>query len=351
MLTSEQKAALVEWKCLLDESGLDTVLKRDPDNTLPAMDSKVEVLARIFAEGRDVEKRDLQSWVPEEVVATLEAVGVIRRAGDRVSSAYGVVNHLGTWMVYERLSPSVQAYYGYDAIELSRTLIGARGSVLDLCAGVGAQTFVCARTAKHVTAVEIEAAAEQPFWINAAMNGCSDKVDFHAGDLFEPVKGRTFDVICCNPPFLPVPPSVQYPRFADGGPKGQGIVRRVIAGLPEALSRTGRCEMQCSILGNQQGPDWSPFQEMAAESGLAIMLDCRTHQDIEGSALNRLVSLAAGAHENDAEEKYRSHFASLNATRIFFFLLHAQRSPSPALCVSYPDPNGTGNTFEVVPVG
>ena len=351
ILTSEQQAALVRWKCLLDESGLDDVLKRDSDSAPPAMEPKFQVLGRLFVDGSDAERRDLQSCAPEDVIAALEAVGVLRRADDRVSGAYGLVNHLGTWMVHEKLSPSVQAYYGYDAIELSRTLIGAQGSVLDLCAGVGAQGFVCARTANHVTAVEIEAAAEKPFWINAAMNGFSNKVDFKVGDLFEPVKGRTFDVICCNPPFLPVPPSIRYPCFADGGPQGLGIVRRVIAGLPEALTRTGRCEMQCSVLGNREGPDWSPFKEMAAESGLAIMLDCRTHQDIEGRALKRLVSLGiANHHEDDAEEKYRTHFASLNATRIFFFLLHAQRSPSSALCVSYPDPNGKGNTFEVVPL-
>ena len=66
--------------------------------------------------------------------------------------------------------------------------------VLDLCAGVGAQSLACARTAAAVTAVDIEPLAEPVFRVNAAMNGLDCKVEFLAGDLYGPVAGRRFSV-------------------------------------------------------------------------------------------------------------------------------------------------------------
>ena len=348
MLTSEQQHALFQWKNLLAEAGLDRVLVRDPGSEPPQIAERFQVLARLFGEGQDVERRDFEACVPDELLSTVEALGLVNRIGDRVAPAYRLVFHLGLWLFCEKVSPSAKFYYGNDSIELSRMLVGAEGSVLDLCSGVGTQALVCARTAARVTAVEIEPLAAKLFWVNAAMNGLSDKVELIIGDLLGPVAGRSFDLISCNPPFMPVPPGVRYPRFADGGGDGLEFVRRLMAGLPEALAPGGRCEVVGAVLGNREGPDLAAFKKMAADSSLAIIIDCRTREELEGKTLKQLVGMAMeGGGEEDVERAFRSHFASLNATHLYYFLLHAVRAPSPMVCASYCD--GPNTAFWMVP--
>ena len=286
--------------------------------------------------------------MPDELLSTLEALGLVNRTGDRVAPAYRLVFHLGLWLFCEKVSPSAKFYYGNDSIELSRMLVGAKGSVLDLCSGVGTQALVCARTAAHVTAVEIEPLAAKLFWVNAAMNELSDKVELINGDLLGPVAGRSFDLISCNPPFMPVAPGVRYPRFADGGGDGLEIVRRLMAGLPEALTPGGRCEVIGAVLGNGEGPDLAAFKKMAADSSLAIIIDCRTREELEGKTMKQLVGIAMeGGGEEDVERAFRNHFASLGATHLYCFLLHAVRAPSPMVCASYFD--GQNTAFRMVP--
>jgi Methyltransferase small domain len=154
------------------------------------------------------------------------------------------------------------------------------------------KALVCARTAKRVTAVEIEPLAAKLFWVNAAMNGLSDKVELLNGDLLGPVAGRRFDVISCNPPFQPMAPGVRYPRFAGGGGDGLEIVRRLMAGLPDALTPGGRCEVIAAVLGNREGPDLSAFKKMAADSSLAMVVECCTCEELEGKCMKRIVGMA-----------------------------------------------------------
>ncbi|CAM9411626.1 unnamed protein product, partial [Phaeothamnion confervicola] len=55
---------------------------------------------------------------------------------------------------------------------------------------------------------------------------------------------RRFDVILANPPFIPVPPATnerlrRYDVFADGGPGGEDILRRIVEGAAAHLSPGG----------------------------------------------------------------------------------------------------------------
>ena len=348
MITGDQARALVQWKNLLAETGLDQVLIHNPGSEPPRTAERLPILARLFGEGEEASRRDIESCVPGGLLSTLEALGLVNRIGDKVASKYRLVFHQGLWLFCEKVSRSAKFYYGNDSIVLSRTLAGVEGSVLDLCSGVGTQALVCARTAARVTAVEIEPLAAGLFWVNAAMNGLSDKVELINGDLLEPVEGRRFDVISCNPPFMPVPPGVQIPRFADGGGDGLRIVRRLMAGLPEGLAPGGRCEVIGMVLGNGERPDLGAFKKMAEDSSLALIIDCITREELEGETLKRLVGIAMeGSVEDDVERAFRSHFASLGATHHYGFLRHATFAPSPMVCASYRDDSGTA--FWMVP--
>jgi len=348
MLSREEQGALVQLKDLFTQAELDRVLLLEPGSAPPPPAGRYEVLADLFAGGKEVERRDLMACAPEELLSTIEALGLVNRAGDKVVSAYRLVYHLGLWLFCEKVTPSAKFYYGNDSIELSRMVQGAHGNVLDLCSGVGTQALVAARTAARVTAVEIEPLAAKLFWVNAAMNGLAGKVELINGDLLEPVARRRFDLISCNPPFMPVPPGVRYPRFADGGSDGLAVVRRLMAGLPDALTTGGRCEVVGAVLGNGESPDLAAFKKMAADASLAIIIDCRTREELEGKTLKQLVGMALNeGAEEEVDRAFRSHFSILGVTHLYCFLLHATRAPSPMVCASYKE--GSDANFWMVP--
>lgn len=75
-------------------------------------------------------------------------------------------------------------------------------NVLDIGTGTGvlAITTKLERPDDHVTATDISEEALQVAQENAKTLGAD--VTFKLGDLFEPVKGQTFDLILCNPPYI-----------------------------------------------------------------------------------------------------------------------------------------------------
>jgi methylase of polypeptide subunit release factors len=184
----------------------------------------------------------------------------------------------------------------------------------------------------------MEPLAERVFWINAELNGLSEKVEFLIGDLLEPVAGRQFDRICCNPPFMPVAPGVRYPVFADGGPDGLAIVRRLLAGLPEVLAPDGLCQVVGSVLGNSDGPDLSSLERLAAEAQLKMTISCPSCEELGASMLASCAATALACDGGgDVKQVFRDHFARLGATHIYYFLLSASHAAQPTVYFSHND--------------
>jgi methylase of polypeptide subunit release factors len=252
-----------------------------------------------------------------------------------LAGEYRLVSHLGLFLLAEPLTPSARLYVGNDSLALSRLLPPVEGRALDLCAGGGAQALVCAQTATSVTAVELEPLAERVFWINAELNGLSERVEYLIGDLFDPVAGRQFDRIVSNPPFMPVAPGVRYPLYADGGPDGLAVVRRILLGLPEAMAPEGRCQVVGAVLGNSEGPDLSPFERLADEAHLGIAIGCPSSEELDEAMLASCAATALGCDdEGGVKEAFRNHYASLGATRLYYFLLSATHASQPSVYYS-----------------
>jgi methylase of polypeptide subunit release factors len=80
------------------------------------------------------------------------------------------------------------------------------GSVLDLGCGCGVHALLAADQAESVVATDISVEAVAYTHFNARLNDIRN-VEALAGDLFDPVAGRSFDLILCNPPFIIGPAS------------------------------------------------------------------------------------------------------------------------------------------------
>jgi ribosomal protein L3 glutamine methyltransferase len=125
----------------------------------------------------------------------------------------------------------------------------AVSSVLDLCTGSGCLAILAAEVfaSASVDAVDLSADALAVAAINVADYGLQDRVNLHEGDLFAPLKGRRFDLILSNPPYVDadgmtdLPPEyAAEPAMAlDGGPDGLDLVRRIVAQAPDHLTENG----------------------------------------------------------------------------------------------------------------
>lgn len=119
--------------------------------------------------------------------------------------------------------------------------------VLDLCTGSGAiaVTLKVRCPQAVVWAGDIAPEAIALARENAALHGAD--VNFALGDLFAPFAGARYDMICCNPPYIPTGdlPALQAevrrePRLAlDGGGDGLAFYRRLLARAPLHLMPGG----------------------------------------------------------------------------------------------------------------
>jgi len=121
----------------------------------------------------------------------------------------------------------------------------------------------------EVVATDLEAAAIEIARRNAARHGVSERVEFVVGDLFEPVAGHRFDLICANPPYIDdarwaeVPANVRFePEVAlRGGPDGLAVLRRLVAGAPAHLRPGG------AILLEFQFDQAARIRDLLADAG------------------------------------------------------------------------------------
>jgi release factor glutamine methyltransferase len=114
--------------------------------------------------------------------------------------------------------------------------------VLDVGTGTGALALAAARAgAASVTAVDLSLRSAVAARINARLHRAP--VTVHRGDLFAPVRGRRFDVVVSNPPYVPAPSDVParhtIARCWDAGPDGRLLLDRICAGLSDALTDDG----------------------------------------------------------------------------------------------------------------
>ncbi|MBT9368977.1 50S ribosomal protein L3 N(5)-glutamine methyltransferase [Rhizobium sp. CSW-27] len=128
-------------------------------------------------------------------------------------------------------------------------------SVVDICTGSACLAVLAAKFFPNagVDAVDLSADALEVAKRNLAEHDVADQVTLHAGDLFAPLAGRSYDLIITNPPYVDhaaldgYPPEFQAePRMAhDGGEDGLDLVRQILAQAADHLNPGGG--MICEI--------------------------------------------------------------------------------------------------------
>ena len=115
-------------------------------------------------------------------------------------------------------------------------------SALDLGTGSGAAALLLSPNTEHVTASDITPRSAHFARFNALLNRCSN-VEVIEGDMYEPVRGRSFERIVSHPPYVPA--FGETVIYRDGGDTGERLLRRVVEGLPEHLCAGGTFYSVC----------------------------------------------------------------------------------------------------------
>ncbi len=127
---------------------------------------------------------------------------------------------------------------------LSKMTVRHRSQLtLDLGTGTGAHAMLAAGHSDKVIATDLNPRALDFARFNAQLNGISN-IEFVEGDLFEPVKGKTFDLIVCNPPFA-VSPDFRC-LYRDNPMDDDEFLQRIVHEVPRFLRKDGYAQ----IIGN-----------------------------------------------------------------------------------------------------
>ncbi|MBJ7005286.1 HemK2/MTQ2 family protein methyltransferase [Streptomyces griseofuscus] len=127
---------------------------------------------------------------------------------------------------------------------------GAR--VLDVGTGSGALALAAARRGAEVTAVDVSRRAVWTARLNALLFRLPVRI--RRGDLFAPARGRSYDVILANPPYVPAPHGGRGPRGRsrawDAGHDGRLLLDRICREAPALLAPRGVVLIVQSVLSD-----------------------------------------------------------------------------------------------------
>ena len=137
---------------------------------------------------------------------------------------------------------------------------GAAGAeVLEIGLGSGVLSIGALKAgARRVTALEINSRAKLFAGFNALINGVTQGlavIDGDHEDLWRPVRGRRFDLVISNPPFMPSPPGDEHYFHSGGGDLlGIDFLDRICRELDAHLMPNGEALIVTAAPGDDQLP-------------------------------------------------------------------------------------------------
>ena len=279
-------------------------------------------LVRLFQLGLAVEPHEATEALAPATTDGLAAAGLLERDGDGVRSTVALVPVLGVLLASDweaHAGPPERSDHVLGASSPSRILSGLAvrepvDSALDLGTGSGLQALLAAGHARRVVATDVNPRALRFARLNARLNGI-ENVETREGNLFEPVRGETFDLVAANPPYV-LSPELEF-AFRDSGLPGDSFCEGLVRGLPAHLAEGGTAHVLVSW-GHGADEDWSaPLRRWIEGSGCdALLLHHASQDPLEyANGENRMHWRHPDAYR-DALERWTSYHRELGIERV-----------------------------------
>ena len=237
-------------------------------------DARLDFLVRLFYLNEAATISESKKFIPKLTLRVLCASGLLERKSERVRPAC-VLMHFGKLLLacdsrFRADACAADLVLGVNPTTqlLARcSMLRPGGKALDLGTGCGTLALTAASSAVSVIGTDINQRALDLAGINAALNGVSN-VSLLSGDRFDPVAGRRFDSIVCNPPFFLAP--VSGLLYCDNSIELDGFVESLARSAPEFLEEGGTFQMLS---------EWVQFESESWEQRLRPWFE-HSHCDI-----------------------------------------------------------------------
>jgi SAM-dependent methyltransferase len=296
------------------------------------LDDSLDALIRLFMDGAPVPTTALEALLPAPGVAALERLRLIARHPSPLEAYAATVRLYPTRGVYVASDLDTEAPGVAEPDELEppdhvfsaiTTLTGTFlrqlpstpcDRFLELCAGTGIAALAASRVAGHVWAADITERSTKFAEFNALLNGI-DNFSAVEGDLYDPVRGLTFDRIAAHPPYVPATEIRMV--YRDGGEDGEEVIRRILGQLPDFLETGGEFHLTCVASDRAGAPLEQRIREMIGEAEQEFDLLLVTHYLMSpGEYYGRLA--ASGRISYTLAEERTFLFRQLQAEQIVY---------------------------------
>lgn len=309
------------------------------------------VLARVWAYGDTVDAAELARALDDGLVAALLRADALAKAEDGVRGGLRLVPFEGLWIASDEM-------HGHDPVMgpgvttqvLARTIGEGEGRVLDVGCGAGSLALVAAaRGAEAVVGVDLHPRAAQWGRINAALNGLT--IELHTGDLTAPVRGRRFDLVVAQPPFVVRPPDIEATTYLHGGAMGDELALRLVSELPGVLEPGGQARILFDSPVRPDAPLWRRLQDAHGDDEILQLVLTSPGNPPELQA----IGYAASSHPTLGPEyaravmRYRAHLHAQGIERTEHALAVLRHGAgAPGLSVTIERASLTGIDHEII---
>jgi SAM-dependent methyltransferase len=142
-------------------------------------------------------------------------------------------------------------------------------SALDLGCGCGVQALLAAQHCTQVTATDVNPRALALTRLNADLNGVSN-IEIIEGSFFEPVQGRSFDLVLANLPYVITPQNKLL--YRDSIQPGDAGVRRLIREIPLYLAEDGYAQLLANWIHGKDESWWQTLKTTVEGQGVDAWL-------------------------------------------------------------------------------
>lgn len=267
------------------------------------------VLARLWAYGDVVDEAALVKLLDGGLLDALLRAGAVWRAADGLRGGLRLVPFLGLWIASDEMhGPDPVMGPGATTQVLAQAIGHREGRVLDVGSGAGSLALVAAaRGAAEVVGIDLHPRAAQWGRVNTALNGLA--AEWLTGDLTAPVRGRRFDLVVAQPPFVVKPPEVRATTYLHGGAMGDELALRLVSELPRVLEPGGQARILFDSPVRADVPLWRRLQDALGDDELQQLLFVSPGNSPELQAIGYAANSHPSLGSEYAEEvrRYREH--------------------------------------------
>lgn len=361
------EAVLAELRAALREAALDDAFLGACEAIAPRMldavrlpvvqwwlrrDSRpAAVLARLWAYGDAVDQAVLARVLDGGLLGALLRAGAVRSAADGLRGGLRLVPLLGLWIASDEMHGDDPVMGpGATTQVLAQTIGHGEARVLDVGCGAGSLALVAAaRGAGEAVGIDLHPRAAQWGRVNAALNEL--EVEWLTGDLTAPVRGRRFDLVVAQPPFVVKPPEVQATTYLHGGAMGDELALRLVSELPGVLEAGGQARLLFDSPVRADAPLWRRLQDALGDEELQQLVFVSPGNSPELQAIGYAASSQPSLGKEYAEEarRYREHLHAQGIERTEHALAVLRRGTgAPGLSVTIERASLAGIDHEVI---